>query len=259
MSSALPSNNRIEHFQNAKKKENPGNMQKIVGEKNDKEIVKRSSFGGLTLFILAFPLINIFLTELYSYIAEGTWRLPFRERSATTAFMCYWITIIPWVILLRRYKKWAERRRVFRIGNRIGSRAWILLGVLLGGFLVFRFIHPHESSLLSTYRLHEELWGQAWGIIITASLYFYYFFEGVMMAWITDAFQTAGESLFHKIWIPWGGIGLALTWGVLHFFTKGLSMGIVAVFFGFFAGVLFVLGQRNTWPPVVAWMLNYFY
>ncbi len=79
------------------------------------------------------------------------------------------------------------------------------------------------------------------------------------MTWIADAFQTAGESLFHKTWIPWGGFGLALTWGASHFYTKGPSMGIAAVFSGLFFGVLYVLGRRNIWPPVAAWMLNYFY
>jgi hypothetical protein len=225
----------------------------------EKDILRNSLLGGLSLFIIAFPLINILLVEFFTLIAEGTWRLPFRERSALTVFVGYWITILPWVVLLRRYKTRAESRRILRIKFRIDGRTTLVCLILLGGFVAARFLRPHESSLISTTRAYQEVWGGVWGIIITVSLYAYYVFEGVMMALITDAFQTAGESCFQKRWIPWGGIGLALTWGASHFYTKGLSMGIAAVLFGLFTGVLFVLGKRSPWPPVMAWMLNYFY
>ncbi len=227
---------------------------------NGQETAKSSFLGGLLLFIIAFPLINIFLVDyFFTFIAEGAWRPPFRERSALTVFVGYWITILPWIILLRRYKTWAKSRRILRIRFRIDGRTTLVCLILLGGFVAARLFRPHESLLISTTREYQEVWGGVWGIIITASLYAYYIFEGVIMALIADAFQTAGESRFPKRWIPWGGIGLALTWGISHFYTKGLSIGIAAVLFGLFAGVLFILGKRSPWPPVMAWMLNYFY
>lgn len=221
-------------------------------------IATRSFLGGFLLFIVAFPL-KIILLDIFTSLLEGTWRLPFRELSATTLLAAYWITIFLWLFLLPRKKTWAEHARIFRTKYHIDRRTAILFMVLIGGFLAARFVRPHEGALCSTIRQYQAFWGQVWGSMLTASQYIYYLIEGVMMAFITDAFQTAGEKLFKKKWIPWGGLGLALTWGVLHIYTKGPSMGIRVIFFGLFFGILYMIGKRNALPPILAWMLNYFY
>lgn len=44
--------------------------------------------------------------------------------------------------------------------------------------------------------------------------------------------QCAFEKCFHKCNIPYGGIIVAITWGIGHFFTKDIATGIITMISG---------------------------
>jgi hypothetical protein len=51
---------------------------------------------------------------------------------------------------------------------------------------------------------------------------------------------------FHKEKIPYGGIVVALTWGLVHILSKGsLATGILAAGAGFSFGVTYLLLNRD--------------
>lgn len=45
--------------------------------------------------------------------------------------------------------------------------------------------------------------------------------------------------------VPYGGIILVITWGVAHFFTKGIETGIVCMISGFAFGSVYLLVNRD--------------
>ncbi len=46
--------------------------------------------------------------------------------------------------------------------------------------------------------------------------------------------------------IPAGGIVLALTWGIIHFFLQGISGGIYTMVFSLIAGQIYLLAKKDT-------------
>ena len=57
--------------------------------------------------------------------------------------------------------------------------------------------------------------------------------------------QKAGELWFRNKNIPYGGIVIALTWGVAHFFTKGVLSGILGMAAGIAFGFVYLLVNRD--------------
>ena len=76
--------------------------------------------------------------------------------------------------------------------------------------------------------------------------YIYYFFEVVLVLLIVCFGQRAGEEWFHLTKIPWGGITVGLTWGLVHALTKGsISVGLSAMFAGVLYGVIYLLLKKK--------------
>jgi hypothetical protein len=76
--------------------------------------------------------------------------------------------------------------------------------------------------------------------------YLYYFVEVIMVLLIIVFGQYAFEKWFKNDKIPYGGILVALTWGLGHWFTKGsLATGIYTAVGGFVFGSAYLLTKRN--------------
>ena len=73
----------------------------------------------------------------------------------------------------------------------------------------------------------------------------YYVAETALIVLLLLFAQRAGETRFGHPAIPWGGLVLALTWGVMHFFLQGPSAGLYAVFAAILYGVIIVYGPRS--------------
>lgn len=83
--------------------------------------------------------------------------------------------------------------------------------------------------------------------------YLYYLFETALFLLIIVYGQKAFEKWIHRENIPYGGIVVALTWGMAHWLTKGsLSAGLFSAVSGFCFGVVYLLLNRNIkWTYVV--------
>lgn len=76
--------------------------------------------------------------------------------------------------------------------------------------------------------------------------YFYYLVEVAMVLLIIVFGQYAFEKWFKNDKIPYGGILVALTWGLGHWLTKGsLGVGIYTAIGGFVFGGAYLLTNRN--------------
>jgi hypothetical protein len=73
----------------------------------------------------------------------------------------------------------------------------------------------------------------------------YYLFEAALIL-LTIAFgQKFGETLFHKSSLPYGGLFLALTWGLIHILLQGTMTGVYAVFMSLLYGMVYILLKKN--------------
>lgn len=76
--------------------------------------------------------------------------------------------------------------------------------------------------------------------------YLYYLFEAVLMVLIITFGQRAGELWTGLKKVPWGGLLLGLTWGLVHMLTKGsLSAGLLSLLYAVFYGVIYIAVRKN--------------
>lgn len=75
--------------------------------------------------------------------------------------------------------------------------------------------------------------------------YIYYIFEIVLVTLILVFGQIACEKWFKRVNIPYGGIVIAITWGMGHFLTKDFSTGISCMFLGLAYGSIYLLVNRD--------------
>ncbi|MDJ0318854.1 hypothetical protein [Arthrobacter antibioticus] len=143
----------------------------------------------------------------------------------------------------------ARRRTDFRLCGeadvRLGVMRWLAVAALivltlLGQWLVRGGVLPpvaeHDAFL--------ELYGDA-GTIVWLVQVLYYFSEAIIIALIIGFGQAAGERWFVARWMPWGGIMLALTWGLVHFLTQDISTGIYGIALSLVMGTAHVLIGKN--------------
>lgn len=84
------------------------------------------------------------------------------------------------------------------------------------------------------------------GIVKFIFQYIYYFFETFLFSLLLIFAQKAGEIWFKKKNIPYGGIVLALTWGLGHILSKGsVTAGLLTAFGGFLFGAAYLIAGRD--------------
>ena len=76
--------------------------------------------------------------------------------------------------------------------------------------------------------------------------YLYYAFEAVLFTLMIVFGQRACEGWFGRPGFPYGGIAVALTWGLAHILTKGsVAVGLLSALAGFLYGVIYLLVNRD--------------
>jgi hypothetical protein len=75
----------------------------------------------------------------------------------------------------------------------------------------------------------------------------YYLSEAFLIVLLILFAQRAGQNRFGRPDLPWGGLVLGLTWGVMHFFLQGVTAGIYAMFAAVLYGVIVLFGPRSIW------------
>lgn len=73
----------------------------------------------------------------------------------------------------------------------------------------------------------------------------YYMFEAALIL-LTIAFgQKFGETLIKRGSLPYGGIFLALTWGLIHILLQGGQTGVYAFLMSILYGLVYILLKKN--------------
>ena len=75
--------------------------------------------------------------------------------------------------------------------------------------------------------------------------YLYYLAESLLIVLAIIYSQNAFDSFFKTKYIPWGGIMLSLSWGLLHFISQGITTGILLMIHSLLFGSVYLLTNRN--------------
>lgn len=103
----------------------------------------------------------------------------------------------------------------------------------------FKVIHEFESR----------------GPLLFVFQYIYYIAEGFLISLVIVYGQIAFEKWFKNTKIPYGGIVLGLTWGLMHTVSKGnIVAGIMSALAGFLFGTAYLFlnkDYRKTLPVII--------
>ena len=110
-------------------------------------------------------------------------------------------------------------------------------------FVLFQTLSP---QILRQYSNLVSEFGNLEGNIAFLLRIVYYIFESLLTLFILSFFQMAGEKKFRYTYIPWGGLGVALTWGVLHF--TSIEEAVYAAIMSTIIGIVYILGKKTFIP-----------
>lgn len=153
---------------------------------------------------------------------------------------------VSWYIT--QYAKNKYGFNIFQKGNKMAAWQWLLIIAFVIGSLILSYIDWNGSKIIKEFYAN--------GPLKFVFQYIYYIFETVLVMLILVFGQKAFEEWFHKPNIPYGGIIVAVTWGIGHFFTKNIATGIVTMLSGLAFGSVYLLTNRDikkTYP--ILWMM----
>lgn len=212
-------------------------------------LTKNEPKGGNYLGLALFAFAGLGMEVLYAYLLEPLiYGCGMEEWNTIQTIMHWIITCITWIIVGILIIKNAKRKYDFDIFQKVEKNKlwkWILTGLFVILALVSSYIDWNGSKVL-----HEF---QSRGMLLFIFQYIYYLVETFLFMLIIVFGQLAFEQWFKKPNIPYGGIVVALTWGLAHWLSKGsFYTGIYTAIAGFGFGVVYLLLNRNIkWTYIV--------
>jgi len=200
---------------------------------------KASGWNYLLLSLLAFA--GLGLEAILAFAVEpAIYGAPLGEWSTLQNILHWSATCLLWGLTAVAIIAVAKKRYGFDLlarGDKIGAWQWALVGVLVAFSLLVSYIDWNGFKVVIEFRAN--------GLLKFIFQYIYYLFETVLVMLILVFAQLAFEKWFKNRYIPYGGIILALTWGLAHFFTKDFTTGVITMVSGLAFGSVYLLTGRD--------------
>lgn len=164
------------------------------------------------------------------------------ETYTTMQNLLHWVVIcIIWLIVGIFLINLAKKKYGFDLlENKIKLKGLQYVGIVL--------------CLIVSIASHYIDWGgfkpilefQRLGVLKFIFQYIYYLFEVFLITLIVIFAQKAFEKWFKNETIPYGGIVLALTWGLMHIVSKAsITVGLLSAFGGFLYGSAYLVVGKD--------------
>ncbi|TQI66300.1 hypothetical protein [Clostridium sp. KNHs216] len=177
---------------------------------------------GFHLFLFSLAALAGLASEgLYAYLLEPAIYGRSMGQWDVTQNICHWIiTSVTWGLIGFFIVKYANKydTSFFKNKGNIKAWQWLVTAACIILVLASQFIDWNGFKVIQEF--------YAKGIIKFVFQYIYYFFETFLFMLIIIFGQRACELWFKRETIPYGGVIVALTWGMAHWATKGLLAGI---------------------------------
>lgn len=210
----------------------------------------KKGFFYLAMALLAF--VGIGFEVLLAYGLEpALYGAQIKDWTVTQNIIHWILTCILWgasafgVITLARKKGDFD---IFQKGEKVELWKWIVIILIVIGSLVVSYIDWKGFKVVKEFKAN--------GPLKFVFQYIYYIFEVLLVTLILVFSQKAFEEWFKNPNIPYGGIIVALTWGIGHFFTKDFLTGIVTMISGLAFGSVYLLVNRDIKKAyVILWLI----
>lgn len=213
-------------------------MRKITGV--NCIILAMSAFAGLGLEVL-----------LAFGIEPMIYGAPINQWTDLQTVIHWTVTCILWGAVSWSIIRFAKKKYnfdIFQRGNKMAVWQWLLIVLFVAGSFILSYIEWNGSKVMKEFYAN--------GLLKFIFQYIYYVFETILVMLILVFGQIAFEKWFHKQNIPYGGMIVAITWGIGHFFTKDIVTGIVTMIAGLAFGSVYLLTNRDikkTYP--ILWIM----
>lgn len=156
--------------------------------------------------------------------------------------IAHWImTCLIWGLFIAYLIKTSKKNYNFNIlhfNGKLNKISWIIIIVCVVLSISQSYFDWNGFKVVKEF--------QSKGLLKFIFQYIYYFFETGLFLLIIVFAQKAGDTWFKNDKIPWGGIAVAITWGLAHIFTKGsLIVGLQASLAGVLFGIVYLATKKN--------------
>ena len=199
----------------------------------------KEGFFDLLMVLIAFAGLG-FEAVLAFMIEPLLYGCDMKSWSVTQNVIHWTLTCIVWGLtgfLVIRLAKRFEDFDIFKKGKKMKRWQWLLVILIIIFSLIISYIDWNGSKVLKEFNAN--------GPVKFVFQYIYYCFEVVLVTLILIFGQLAFEKWFKRKNIPYGGIVVALTWGIAHIFTKNLYVGIITMISGLAFGSVYLLTNRD--------------
>lgn len=205
----------------------------------DDEINTPKGFSFFRLSLYAFAGLGLEL--LLVFLESQIYGKSMHNFSVLEAVLHWILTCIMWGVVSYVLIKVSKKKYNFDIlgfKNSIGLTDCIICFVILAISVTISVMDWHG------FKVAKEFLYNGWLKFLFQ--YIYYLFETALVILIITFSQKAGEIWFEKVKIPWGGIFVGLTWGLIHILTKGeLSVGLLSCLSGLLFGIVYLVCKKN--------------
>lgn len=164
------------------------------------------------------------------------------ETYTTSQNIIHWIIIcIVWLLAGLFLIRLASKKYDFNLWeHKSRLKGWQYMGIAV---CLFVAIGSHYADWGGLKPLLEF---QRLGMLKFVFQYIYYLFEAFLISLIVIFGQKACEIWFKNENIPYGGIILALSWGLMHIVSKGsVTAGLLSAFGGFLYGAAYLVAGKD--------------
>lgn len=226
-------------------------MRGFVKEKGNISGIQYFLLGLLVFLMLG---MDMFIMGLDQWLWGDLFNIDDFFVSPWYVLVVHWsIVTILWTVGAMIFLLWFRKRKLIEkvISLRWSSKVIPLLIVAFISSFLFAVLEfwINGESIPQIYREYEnfKLEHGFMGIWVALVQNIYYIVEAVLVVLLVALMQSAGEVWFKKPSLPYGGIGLMLTWGLGHL-THGLQSGLYITAFSLVFGWLFVKAGKQWWP-----------
>lgn len=172
------------------------------------------------------------------------------------------ITMLIWLFGYNLILTWMKRRNVrenlvdFTFHSRVYDLIFMAVVIVAISALIQTLVNDAQiPQVFFEFKGFETMYGGQ-ALIVTFFQVLYYFTEMLLVTLMIILFQQFGEMTFKKKYIPYGSIGLMLTWGMIHFISHPAGALGVTIW-ALIPGLLFVYGNKSFWPVYLLLVLGF--
>ena len=207
------------------------------------DVVESKKVSGLSFFLLALcafagiatEMIHVLFTMPVIFGASG-------DDWTTAQSIIHWIiTCITWGFITFVLVRVADRKFQFNLFAKSDKvKPWQWITVVVGVVFTLAVSYKNWNGFKVVMEYHNNGW------LLFIFQYIYYLVETALFTLIIVFGQKAFEIWFKKENFPYGGVLVALTWGLAHVLTKGsLQIGLFGALSGFLFGTAYLLVNRD--------------